>query len=142
MKKVQLKVDGMTCSACSSGLEKYLVKQKGILSASVNLILGMVTIECDDLSISELQNYIVQAGFSSPGEYSYTDDSKVYKLEKRNLFIFGILLILLMYVSMGHMLSLPMIFSHTEYPVLYGLILLFISSLFLIYGFDILKVDF
>ena len=142
MKKVQLKVDGMTCSACSSGLEKYLVKQKGILSASVNLILGMVTIECDDLSISELQNYIVQAGFSSPGEYSYTDDSKVYKLEKRNLFIFGILLILLMYVSMGHMLSLPMIFSHTEYPVLYGLILLFISSLFLIYGFDILKSGF
>ena len=24
MKKVLLKIDGMTCSACSSGLEKYL----------------------------------------------------------------------------------------------------------------------
>ena len=30
MKKILLKVDGMTCSACSSGLEKYLKKQKGI----------------------------------------------------------------------------------------------------------------
>ena len=27
MKKVLLKIDGMTCSACSSGLEKYLNKQ-------------------------------------------------------------------------------------------------------------------
>ena len=41
MKKVQLKVEGMTCSACSSGLEKYLLKQDGIYSASVNLILGI-----------------------------------------------------------------------------------------------------
>ena len=139
MKKVQLKVDGMTCSACSSGLEKYLMKQTGIFSASVNLILGMVTVEYDDLSIEQLQKYISQAGFSSPGEYSYTDDSKVYKLEKRNLLIFAILLILLMYVSMGHMLSLPEIFSPMEYPVLYSLILLFISSFFVIYGFDILK---
>ena len=130
MKKIQLKVDGMTCSACSSGLEKYLLKQTGIFSASVNLILGMVTIECDDLSIAQLQKYISQAGFSSPGEYSYTDDSKVYKVEKRNLFIFGILLILLMYVSMGHMVSLPEVFSYTEYPVFYGLILLVISFLF------------
>ena len=30
MKKVLLKIDGMTCSACSSGLEKYLNKQDGI----------------------------------------------------------------------------------------------------------------
>ena len=122
MKKVQLKVDGMTCSACSSGLEKYLMKQIGIFSASVNLILGMVTIEYDDLSIEQLQKYISQAGFSSPGEYSYTDDGKMYKLEKRNLLIFAILLLLLMYVSMGPMLSLPEIFSPMEYPVLYSLI--------------------
>ena len=27
MRKVLLKIDGMTCSACSSGLEKYLNKQ-------------------------------------------------------------------------------------------------------------------
>lgn len=39
MKKVQLKVEGMTCSACSSGLEKYLLKQEGIFSVNINLIL-------------------------------------------------------------------------------------------------------
>ena len=30
MKKVLLKIDGMTCSACSSGLEKYLNKDQEI----------------------------------------------------------------------------------------------------------------
>ncbi len=35
MKKVLLKIDGMTCSACSSGLEKYLNKQDGIKQANV-----------------------------------------------------------------------------------------------------------
>ena len=39
MQKQILKISGMTCSACSSGLEKYLNKQKGIISASVNLVL-------------------------------------------------------------------------------------------------------
>ena len=40
MKKIVLKIGGMTCSACSSGLEKYLNKQEGITSATVNLVLS------------------------------------------------------------------------------------------------------
>ena len=31
MKKIILSIDGMTCSACSNGLEKYLKKQSGII---------------------------------------------------------------------------------------------------------------
>ena len=133
MKKVQLKVEGMTCSACSSGLEKFLLKQKGVLSANVNLILGMVTIEYENLTISDLEQYISQAGFSSSGEYFYTDDSQTYAVAKRNLIVFAVLLVFLMYVSMGHMLSLPELFSYFKYPVFYGGILLTISGLFLCY---------
>ena len=39
MKKIILKIEGMTCSACSSSLEKYLLKQKGIDDALVNLVI-------------------------------------------------------------------------------------------------------
>ena len=39
MKKVLLSIDGMTCSACSNGLEKYLSKQESIKSATVNLVI-------------------------------------------------------------------------------------------------------
>ncbi len=142
MKKVQLKVEGMTCSACSSGLEKFLLKQKGILSANVNLILGMVTIEYENLSIHDLENYILQAGFSSSSEYTYTEDSRIYSVKKRNLILFGFLLIFLMYVSMGSMISLPELFSYSLHPIGYAFLLLFVSVLFIIYGFDILKSGF
>lgn len=139
MKKVQLKVEGMTCSACSNGLEKYLLKQKGISSASVNLILGMVSVEYENLTIVDIEKYISQAGFRSVGEYSYSDDSVIYRVKKRNLIIFGVLLIFFMYISMGHMLSLPELFSYSTYPVFYSLLLLGLCILFLLYGFDILK---
>ena len=48
MKKVILSIDGMTCAACSSGLEKYLNKQDGIKNASVNLVMSNASIEYDD----------------------------------------------------------------------------------------------
>ena len=46
MKKVILKIEGMSCSGCSNGLEKYLNKQEDIESASVNLVMETATITC------------------------------------------------------------------------------------------------
>ena len=50
MKKIVLKIGGMTCSACSSGLEKYLNKQAGVKNANVNLVLSIATIEYENIS--------------------------------------------------------------------------------------------
>lgn len=67
MKKVVLKIDGMTCSACSSGLEKYLNKQEGVKVASVNLIMNTAVIEYDDkkIDLNQVEKYIEKAGFLS-----------------------------------------------------------------------------
>ena len=48
MKKIILSIDGMTCSACSNGLEKYLNKQNGIIEANVNLVMANATIIYDE----------------------------------------------------------------------------------------------
>ena len=53
MKKIILAVDGMTCSACSNGLEKYLNKQKGIVNASVNLIMSNALIEYEEKILNQ-----------------------------------------------------------------------------------------
>ena len=60
MKKVLLKIDGMTCSACSSGLEKYLNKQEGIKQATVNLIMNNANIEYDDkkLTLEQVEKFV------------------------------------------------------------------------------------
>ena len=69
MKKVLLKIDGMTCSACSSGLEKYLNKQDGIKTAVVNLVLNNANIEYDEkkLTLEQVEKFVEKAGFTSLG---------------------------------------------------------------------------
>ena len=48
MKKVLLKIGGMTCSACSSGLEKFLNRQEGIESASLSFMTGKLVVKCTE----------------------------------------------------------------------------------------------
>ena len=48
MKNIILSIEGMTCSACSNGLEKYLNKQNGIINANVNLVMANATIDYDE----------------------------------------------------------------------------------------------
>ena len=71
MKKIVLSIEGMTCSACSNGLEKYLNKQNGIINASVNLIMNNASIEYDDskLKPEDLDSFFKEAGFKSLGKY-------------------------------------------------------------------------
>ena len=78
MKKVLLKIDGMTCSACSSGLEKYLNKQDGIKQANVNLVMNNANIEYDEqkLTLEQVEKFIEKAGFTSLGIDTFEKESK------------------------------------------------------------------
>lgn len=141
MKKVILNIDGMTCSACSSSLEKYLKTKKKIIDASVNLVLAQASITYDDsLFLSEIETYIKEAGFKSLGVYDPLKESKK-SLDKKPLIIYGILTLLVLYIAMAHMVHLPVIsfLNMEKYPLNYALSLLFLTILFLEYGFDIIK---
>ena len=140
MKKLVLKIDGMTCSACSSGLEKYLNKQVGIKSCNVNLVLAIATIEYENLTKKQIENYIKEAGFKSLGEFKGIDDLETGKFDKNKLIILGILILFIMYISMSEMLNLPSIpFLNHNYPLIFTTTMLFVTLIFLWYGFDILK---
>jgi len=143
MKKINLSIDGMTCSACSNGLEKYLNKQNGILNANVNLVMANATIEYDELLLNQekIEEFIKQAGFKSLGEFKEIKTESKSKKEKIKFIIFTILAIILMYVSMGHMINLPtldIINPHIN-PVYYAICLLLLALVFVVYGYDILK---
>ena len=143
MKKIILSIDGMTCSACSNGLEKYLNKQNGIINATVNLVMANATIDYDDniLNQEKIEKYIKQAGFSSAGIFKEFKIEKSNKKEKTKFITFTILAIILMYISMGHMINLPIpaILNPHINPLIYTSTLLILTILFLIYGYDILK---
>ncbi len=138
MKKNVLNIEGMTCSACSNGLEKYLNKQDGVISASVNLLMATALIEYEDnLNIKDLNRFVKEAGFKSLGEKK--EEKKNNELIK--LIVFSILGIILMYISMGQMINLPTpsILNMMENPRIYAITLMVLSVLFIFYGFDIIK---
>lgn len=140
MKKVILNIGGMSCSACSSGLEKYLNKKEGI-RASVNLVLSQAFIEYDEtVDIAMLEKYIKEAGFESLGIYNPSEEKKS-KNDKREIIIFSVLIILFMYVSMGNMFALPSLkyLNGMKYPSIFSISLLIGTCFFLIYGIDIFK---
>ena len=142
MKKILLKIEGMTCSACSNGLEKYLNKQEGITNANVNLVMANALIEYNEekLNMKQIENFVRKAGFKSLGLYDNKEEKNANN-DKTKFIIFGILAIIVMYISMGHMvhLHIPEILNMHINPIIYTISLLIMTIAFIWYGFDILK---
>lgn len=140
MKKIILNIEGMTCAGCSSGLEKYLKKQNGVKNAVVNLVMAPAAIEYEEfLTIPDLERFVKEAGFKSLGEKQPEKEKRSKEFKK--ILIFSLLGIILMYVSMGHMLNLPVpeFLNMTKNPITYTSFLIVITTLFLIWGWDIIK---
>lgn len=141
MKKVILKVEGMSCSACQNRVEKYLNNHDGV-NASVNLVMAQAIIEYNEekVSLSDLDRFIEEAGYKSAGIFNEKiEEKKDYT--KYYLISFAFLIIVIMYISMSHMIGLPVIpFLHMiNHPINYGVALFILTIPFIIFGFDILK---
>ena len=143
MKKVLLKIDGMTCSACSSGLEKFLNKQDGIKTASVNLIMNNASIKYDDskLTLEQVEKFVDKAGFTSLGIDNLEKEEKKKSNEKYRLIGISVISILILYISMSHMVGLPVIpfLNMMTHPINYAISLLVLTIIVLWMGRDILK---
>lgn len=119
--KQKFDVTGMTCSACSSRVEKCVRNLDGITDVSVNLLTNSMQAEYDESKIST--DTIIQAvehagyGASVQGETKAASGKsaakenpieKQMKNMKSRLIWSFVFLIPLMYVSMGHMVGLPL----------------------------------
>lgn len=111
------KVTGMTCSACSSRVEKCVEKLDGVNNVSVNLLTNSMQVDFDENKLTEekIANSVIQAGYgmeipTGKAEKKERKEDVVEKniesMKKRTIWSF-IFLIPLMYVAMGHMIGLP-----------------------------------
>ncbi len=143
MKNVLLKIDGMTCSACSSGLEKYLNKQDGIENASVNLVMNNASIDYDDkkIGIEQIEKFVEKAGFASLGIDNFEKEEKKNSKEKMKLIWSSIVSLIILYISMAHMVKLPSIpfLDMKVYPTNYAIALLVLTIIQIFLGKDIIK---
>ncbi len=104
-------ITGMTCSACSSGIERALQKQEGVALCEVSLMGKSMLIDYDDAVISEEKvfetvrslGYGIYREGEAPQKKAENRDKKLFVR-----FIISVcLLVPLMYVSMGHMIGVP-----------------------------------
>ena len=111
-------VTGMTCSACSSHVEKSVCKLVGEGNVSVSLLTNSMQVSYDESKISE--NDIIKAVEDAGYGASVAGGSSAKKAEKKEsvvdaelkemktrLIVSFVFLIPLMYVSMGAMVGLP-----------------------------------
>ncbi len=108
--KQKFAIKGMTCAACQAHVDKAVNNLDGISSCNVNLLSNNMEVDFDEskCDVNKIINAVKRAGYKAipEGLKGKIDDEKDYSLIK--LIIAFIFLILLMYVSMGHMIHLPL----------------------------------
>lgn len=109
-KKVSLQIKGMTCSACSSALERSLNKLDGINQASVNLATEKAAVNYDSekLTIDDIKARVARAGYEVVEPEEKDEAAQEEDARPLNLYIALIFTIPLFYISMGSMMGLPL----------------------------------
>ena len=110
----QFAVTGMTCAACSAHVERAVAQLPGVRSAAVNLMLGRLNASYDENQVTSQQiiDAVIRAGYGAreADERDLTPDKQqdeVVRRMGRRLLWSVICLVPLFYISMGHMLGLP-----------------------------------
>lgn len=126
-------ITGMTCSACSSGIEKAVCKLDGVNSVEVSLMGKSMRLDCDEAVLDE-QNVIdcvlsLGYGIFEEGEAPAEKAENADKTMFLRFIISVCVLAPLMYVSMGHMVHFPLPFfldpskGYAQWFALYQLVL-------------------
>lgn len=124
MKKVKFDIQGMTCSSCSSHVEKATRKLEGVQNANVNLLSNNMIVEYDEnkLENSQIIKAVIDAGYGATLSESTekktnkkdekVNDNDIIKSMKKRLIISICFLIPLMYIAMSHMFPVPEIIKN------------------------------
>lgn len=114
MEKEKYKIYGMSCASCQAHVQSAVEKLKGIHYCNVNLLLNSMEVSYDDnvLNSKTIIDAVKKAGYKAKLENknNIKRDSKEKTIDKDliKLLISIFFLLFLMYVSMGHMIGLPL----------------------------------
>ena len=159
--KVKFSVEGMSCAACSASVERVSKRVEGVTNAEVNLLAKTLVVECEK-DTPELRQKIItaveKAGFTAAPADQKAEESAIIKEDKKKekneaenmkhrLIASVAILAVLMYLTMGHMVGLPVphIFHGTENLVVFAftqliltLPIVYLNRKFYIVGFKAL----
>ena len=123
-------ITGMTCAACAAHVERAAASVPGVHSASVNLMLGSLVCDRDEnVDPAAIVAAVTAAGYGAAPESEarrdlHAEQDAAVKAMGRRLLWSVVCLVPLFYLSMGHMMGLPVpMFMHTQ-PLLSAFVLL------------------
>ena len=143
-------VGGMSCAACSARVEKAVGNVEGVTSCSVSLLTNSMTVE-GSAPPEAIITAVEKAGYTAKAQNAGTKQPNQIKIEKPNevrplvqrFVISLVLLLILMYFSMGHVMwgfPLPDFFAYNALAValvemLLCIAIMVINKRFFISGF-------
>lgn len=110
MKKDKYIISGMSCAACQASVQKVVSRIDGVTECDVNLITGKMNVSYDERKTGEADfvRAVEKAGFGIAPDAPAKKETKTVKKEKSrlpSLIVSLVLSALLLYVSMGQMLT-------------------------------------
>lgn len=126
MIKEKFKVEGMSCAACQAHVKNAVEKLEGTKNVNVNLLSNSMDLEFDENVCSEdkICNAVKKAGYKalpvSPAKNKTQTSEKTEDHSLSKLITAIILLLVLMYFSMGNMMwgfPAPAVFDHHKTPI-------------------------
>ena len=130
----------MSCAACSARVEKAVSGVEGVTTCNVSLLTNSMTVE-GSAGADEIIRAVEKAGYTAKAQNTETKQNNKIKIEKpnevkpmvRRFVISLILLLVLMYFSMGHVMwgwSLPAFFEHNHIAI--ALVQLLLSGIIMV----------
>ena len=105
--KKQFSVSGMTCSACSARVERCVRAVDGVTDCTVNLITGALSVEMSGDVSAQIMSAVVNEGYKIKEGVSLRRGREREQALKKRLIISVPLMVVLMYISMGPMIGIP-----------------------------------
>ena len=150
LETMQVTFEGMTCTACSTKIQKVLEKQPGVSEASVNFATekGKLVYDKSAVNFTELQEIVKKLGYAMVDGKVIAEEKKGFSLTLQQKFIIAaIFCIPLFYISMAPMipwvtLPYPAFLVADNYPVRYALTQLFLTIPIMLVGYRFYVVGF
>lgn len=109
------KIEGMECAACAKAVERAAGRLEGVMEANVNLATEKLSIKYDSstVRVSDIKRAVEKAGYKVADEENTADTDKERKGKEikalwKKFIVSAIFTAPLLYISMGHMIGLPL----------------------------------
>lgn len=150
MKKTTLNITGMTCASCAKAVERSSKKLQGVEDSVINFATEELNVVYDEkqIKVVDIINAINKSGYGAKEKSKDTSREKNKIKEQKVLalrvIISALFTVPLLYISMGHMIGLPLpnFLAPSNKPLLFAILQLILTIPVVVLGYKFYTIGF